>query len=163
MMGVLTKSLPEMTVVCFDGFRPEPELEAQRLREEWLKLHPEVAESCRYFGHNIDLAGNLAHEPDNDGYRMMVTVPAGVELESDAPIGTIDAGEFVVTGIEGSFVEDPSGLWIMEGWRRLQVMCDRQGLRIHPSGRWYEESLEPATAGKLRFDLYLEIEPGTID
>lgn len=158
MMGVLSKSLPEMSVVCFDGFRPDPELEAQKLMGEWLEAHPEIAASCRFFGHNIDMSGKLAHEPDNDGYRMMVTVPKGADLESDVVVRIIEAGEFVVTGIEGSFVEDPSGSWIAEGWRRLQVMCERQDLKIHPSGRWYEESLSPVTEGRVRFDLYVEIE-----
>ncbi|MCP3976212.1 MAG: helix-turn-helix transcriptional regulator [bacterium] len=158
MMGVLSKSLPEMSVVCFDGFRPEPELAAHKLMGEWLEGHPEIADSCRFFGHNIDMSGKLAHEPDNDGYRMMVTVPKGLGLGAEVGVGTIEAGEFVVTGIEGSFVEDPSGSWITEGWRRLQVMCERQALEIHPSGRWYEESLSPVTEGKVRFDLYLEID-----
>jgi len=158
-MGVLTKTLPEMTVVCFDGFRPEPEQQAYELLAAWLAAHPEVAVSYRCFGHNIDRAGVLAHEPDNDGYRLMVTVPDDVSAAADTAIATIGSGEFVVTGIEGSFADDPTGSWITEGWRRLQVMVKRQGLRVHPSRRWFEESLEPVTPGKTRFDLYLEIDP----
>ncbi|MDH5371794.1 MAG: helix-turn-helix transcriptional regulator [Acidimicrobiia bacterium] len=159
MMGVLTKTLPEMAVVCFDGFRPEPEYEAQRLMVEWMSRHADLAGSCRSFGHNIDLSGNLSHEPDNAGYRLMATVPDhAVALETDTPFRKIRPGVFVVTGIEGSFDDDPSGSWITEGWRRLQVMVERQGLRVHPSGRWFEEWLEPAIPGRWRFDLYLEIE-----
>ncbi len=158
MMGVLTKTLPEMTVACFDGFRPEPERQAEELMAAWMSRHPEVAASYRCFGHNIDLSGNLAHEPDNDGYRLMATVQdETLALEPDTKICTIGTGEFVVTGIEGSFADDPSGSWISEGWRRLQVMVQRQGLEVHPSGRWFEEPLEPVTPGKTRFDLYLEI------
>lgn len=159
MMGVLTKTLPEMRVACFDGFRPEPEHQAQQLMAAWISRHPEIVGSCRSFGHNIDLSGEPAHEPDNDGYRLMVTLPdEELELESDIQVRTIRAGEFVVTGIEGSFEEDPSGSWITEGWRRLQVMVERQGLTVHSSGRWFEEELEPITPGRTRFDLYVEID-----
>jgi AraC-like DNA-binding protein len=159
MMGVLTKTLPEMTVACFDGFKPEPEHQAEQLMAEWMSRHPELARSCRTFGHNIDRAGELSHEPDNEGYRLMATVPEeALPLEPDTRVDTIRSGEFVVTGIEGSFEEDPSGAWITEGWRRLQVMVERQGLRVHPSYRWFEEFLEPVTPGRVRFDLYLEID-----
>jgi len=148
-----------MTVVCFDGFRPEPEQQAFSLMTAWMDLHPEVAGEHRVFGHNIDTDGSLAHEPDNDGYRIMVTVPDdSVPLGEGARLGTIEAGKFVVTGIEGSFEDDPSGSWIAEGWKRLRVMMERQGLQIHPSLRWYEESLEPLRPGQMRFDLYVEIE-----
>ena len=159
-MGVLTKTLAEMTVACFDGFRPEPERQAEQLMTAWMSRHPQIAGSCRIFGHNIDLSGHLAHDPDNDGYRLMVTVPADwAEVDPDTGIGKIQPGDFVVTGIEGSFDDDPSGSWITEGWRRLQEMVERQGLRLHPSGRWFEELLEPVTPGRTRFDLYLEIDP----
>ena len=156
-MGVLTKSLPDMQVVYFDGFAPDPEWNAIQEMHAWLEQHQEVASSYRTFGHNIDRAGRLSHDPVNEGYRVMVTVPAELSLGPDDRIGTIAAGEFVVTGIEGSFDDDPSGAWITEGWKRLQVMVERQGLRVHPSGRWYEEVLEPTEPGKTRFDLYLEV------
>ena len=98
MMGVLTKTLPEMTVVCFDGFRPEPEHQAQQLMAEWMSLHPDLAASYRSFGHNIDLSGNLSHEPDNVGYRLMATVPDEVvALEPDTPFRKIRPGEFVAS------------------------------------------------------------------
>lgn len=158
-MGVLMKSLPEMTAVCFDGFRPEPEQQAHEQMATWMDLHPESVASCRIFGHNIDRAGNLSQNPVNDGYRLMVTIPAGAPpLEPETHLTTIDSGEFVVTGIEGSFDDDPTGTWITEGWKRLQVMIERQGLVVHPSNRWYEEALEPTAPGRARFDLYLEIE-----
>ena len=73
-MGVLTTSLPAMTAACFDGFRPEPERAAQHQLEEWLARHPEVARSYRSFAHNIDAAGRLSHQPDNDGYRAQCRV-----------------------------------------------------------------------------------------
>jgi hypothetical protein len=37
-------------------------------------------------------------------------------------------------------------------------MVERQGLRVHPSYRWFEEALEPSEPSRTRFDLYLEIE-----
>ena len=74
-------------------------------------------------------------------------------------IATIAAGTFVVTGIEGSFEDDPTGAWITAGWQRLHEVVTRNGLTVHPSCRWYEEHLEPIESGRVRFDLYLEIEP----
>lgn len=157
MMGVLTKSLPEMHVVAFDGFQPEPESTAFGKMEAWMEQHPEVVGSHRIFGHNIDAAGRLAHDPHNYGYRVMMTVPDAALPLDDAPVETIAAGTFVVTGIEGSFEEDPSGAWITAGWRRLQEMVKRNDLEVHPSHRWFEELLEPVEPGNTRFDLYLEL------
>jgi hypothetical protein len=48
--------------------------------------------------------------------------------------------------------------WVTNGWKRLQVMLERQGLRVHPSSRWYEETLEPSTSGRTRIDPYVQIE-----
>ncbi len=159
-MGVVTTTLPEMRVVAFDGFRPEPELAAFRSMTAWLDKHPEIAASSRSFGYNINRLGERAHEPENEGYRLIVTVPDGfTPAESDVTIVTERSGAFVVTAIEGSFTDDPSGSWITEGWRRLQVMVERQDLRIHSSYRWFEEALEPSQSDRRRFDLYLEIEP----
>ncbi|MCP4305973.1 MAG: helix-turn-helix transcriptional regulator [bacterium] len=158
MMGVLTKSLPKMTVVYFDGFKPEPEDSATREMEAWVERHPEAAGSHRVFGHNIDADGRLAHEPDNYGYRVMVTVPEQVlPFDDDTQVASIEAGTFVVTGIEGSFEDDPSGSWITEGWNRLDEMVKRNDLEIHPSHRWFEEVLEPTQPGNMRFDLYAEL------
>ena len=158
-MGVVTTTLPEMRAVAFDGFRPEPERAAQGLMADWLGRHPEVAPSFRAFGYNIDRSGERSHEPDNEGYRLIVTIPDEfTPPEPEAPVLKERPGTFVVTGIEGSFSDDPSGSWITDGWRRLHVMVERQGLRVHPSYRWFEEALEPSEPGRTRFDLYLEIE-----
>jgi len=159
-MGVVTTTLPEMTVVAFDGFRPEPELAAFRSMKAWLDKHPGIAASSRSFGYNIDRHGERGHEPENEGYRLIVTVPEGfTQAESDVAIVTERSGAFVVTAIEGSFTDDPSGSWITEGWRRLRVMVEQQGLRVHPANRWFEEALDPSLPDRMRFDLYLEIEP----
>jgi AraC-like DNA-binding protein len=157
-MGVLTRSLPDMTVACFDGFKPDPEYAAHRGMEAWVERHPEAVGSHRVFGHNIDAEGRLAHDPDNYGYRVLLTVPeTALPFNDQTRLETIEAGLFVVTGIEGSFTEDPSGTWITEGWRRLQEMVKRNDLKIHPSHRWFEELLDPVEPGNTRFDLYLEI------
>jgi DNA gyrase inhibitor GyrI len=158
MMGVLTRSLPDMTVVCFDGFRPDPELTALQAMEAWLEDHEEILESHRVFGHNIDRDGRLSHEPENEGYRVMVTVPESVPPSEDGTrTMTIEGGKYIVTGIEGSFDEDPTGSWITAGWRRLHEMMKRNGIEGHPSHRYFEEHLEPVEPGRTRFDLYLEI------
>jgi AraC-like DNA-binding protein len=159
MMGVLTKTLPKMSAVVFDGFEPEPEGAAHEKMEAWMERHPEAVGSHRIFGHNIDRNGRLAHDPDNVGYRVMLTVPDEIlPFDDDSHVATIEAGRFVVTGIEGSFEVDPSGRWITEGWQRLQEMAERSDYRLHPSHRWFEELLEPAEEGNVRFDLYLELE-----
>lgn len=158
MMGVVTKSLPKMTVVVFDGFQPEPEDTALHEMEAWMERHPEAVGSHRIFGHNIDLGGNLAHDPDNVGYRVMLTVPdTALPLDDGTRLDAIEPGTFVVTGIEGSFDDDPSGSWITEGWHRLEEMVKRNDLEVHESHRWFEELLEPVEEGRTRFDLYLEL------
>ena len=159
-MGVVTKTLPEMTVVAFDGFKPEPEQSAFHAMQAWLDRHPQVAAASRAFGYNINRSGERAHDPDNEGYRLIVTVPDGFSPpEQDTEVLMERSGTFVVTAIEGSFSDDPSGAWITEGWRRLQVMVEQQGLRVHPANRWFEEALDPSLPNRMRFDLYLEIEP----
>ena len=157
-MGVLTKSLPEMKVAVFDGFRPDPEWTALAKMEAWLEHHGEAIGPHRVFGHNIDTDGNLAFEAANFGYRVMVTVPEmALPFDDETTVATIEAGRFVVTGIEGSFEEDPSGSWITAGWQRLTEMVKRNELEAHPSRRWFEEMLEPVEPGNTRFDLYLEL------
>ena len=157
-MGVLTKSLPEMRVVVFDGYKPDPEFTALKKMETWLERHRDAIGPHRVFGHNIDENGRLAFDPDNVGYRVMVTVPEeALPFDDETEVATIAAGTFVVTGIEGSFEDDPSGSWITAGWQRLQEMVKRNDLSVHPSGRWFEESLEPVERGNTRFDLYLEL------
>jgi AraC-like DNA-binding protein len=157
-MGVLTKSLPEMKVAVFDGFAPDPEWKAIQQMETWLERHGEEIGPHRVFGHNIDEDGRLAFEPANVGYRVMVTVPeAALPFDDDATVATIEAGTFVVTGIEGSFEEDPSGSWVTAGWGRLNEMVKRNELEVHSSHRWFEEVLEPVEPGNTRFDLYLEL------
>ena len=157
-MGVLTKSLPEMRVVVFDGFAPDPEWKAIQKMETWLQRHGETIGPHRVFGHNIDEEGRLAFEAANVGYRTMVTVPeAALPFDDETTVATIGAGTFVVTGIEGSFEEDPSGSWVTAGWQRLNEMVKRNDLGVHPSRRWFEEMLDPVEPGNTRFDLYIEL------
>ena len=153
-------ALPEMRVIAFDGFRPEPELAAFRSMTAWLDERPEIAASSRSFGYNIDRFGERSHDSANEGYRLIVTLPDEfAPAGSDVAIVTERPGAYVVTAIEGSFTDDPSGLWITEGWQRLHEMVERQNLRIHPTHRWFEEALEPPRPDRMRFDLFLEIEP----
>lgn len=157
-MGVLTKSLPEMKVAVFDGFAPDPEWKAIQKSEEWLERHGDEIGPHRVFGHNIDKDGRLAFEAANVGYRVMVTVPeTALPFDDETTVATIEAGKFVVTGIEGSFEEDPSGSWVTAGWKRLNEMVKRNELKVHPSRRWFEEVLEPVEPGNTRFDLYIEL------
>ncbi len=158
-MGVLTKRLTDLPAVAFDGFRPEPETTALQEMERWRRRHPGAGR--RVFGHNIDREGRHADDPINEGYRVLLTLDAPENDPGDgARSATIPGGTFVVTGIEGSFEDDPTGAWITAGWKRLQEMVQRNGITVHPSCRWYEEHLEPVEPGLARFDLYLEIVPG---
>lgn len=154
-MGVLTKHLKPMEAVVFDGYAPNPEDRAVSAMDTWLESHPDIT-SYRVFGHNIDEHGLPASDPDNVGYRIYVTVDPDVPI-SDAARTTIEAGAFLVTGIEGSFEEDPGGAWVGAGWDRMNEMARRSGMTISKDARWFEEVLEPTEPGNTRFDLLLEI------
>lgn len=158
-MGVIVKSLSEMRVAAFEGFAPEPEEKAKEQREEWLRKRDLKNKPHRAFGHNIDLEGKIANDPENVGYKTLVTITDELDLKSDnVKTEVIKAGEFVVTGIEGNFESDPSGKWITEGWQKLEKMIKHKGYKVKCPCRWFEEELEPSKPGNLRLDLYLEIE-----
>lgn len=157
-MDLVTTTLPEMRVVSFDGFRPEPEQTAHALMAAWLERHPEIKAASRSYGYNIDRSGERSHEPDNEGYRLLVAVPDGfTPADPEVAVAIERPGTFAVGGIEGSFSDDPSGSWITDGWHGLRATVERQGLRVHPSHRWFEEALEAADPGRVRFNLYLEL------
>jgi AraC-like DNA-binding protein len=155
-MGVIVKELPEMSVLCFDGFAPEPENKAHASMESWLKQSG-YTKPYRIFGHNIDREGNLAHDPNNIGYRLLVTVETErLSAEDKRKVHTIASGRYVVTGVEGDISSgDPK--WIGEGWGRMKEMMSKKGYRAHHCPRWLEEQLEPSKPGNLRLDLYLEV------
>lgn len=112
----------------------------------------------RVFGHNIDLDGNLSNDPNNVGYKLMVTLDDSYDnIDSETKIDFIESGRFVVTGIEGN-ISDGDGKWIMEGWGELNMMIKQGNYIIKKPMRWFEEELEPSKLGNLRLDLYLEIE-----
>mgnify|MGYP001809692106 FL=1 len=155
-MGIITKELSDQTVAYFDGFAPDSEDKAHAALDAWLKDRPATGKPRRVFGHNIDRKGNQSNEPDNEGYRLLVTLESG-ESAGAAPTSVIRAGKFLVTGIEGSFEGDPTGKWIQDGWKRMNELIREKGLRPHRAPRWFEEELEPSKPGNLRLDLYLEI------
>ncbi len=155
-MGIIIKELPETTVACFDGYAPDSEQKAGKLLAEWKKSHPEKGKPRRVFGHNIDRHGQPANDPQNEGYRFMITLECASEADG-ATVAVIAPGKFLVTGIEGNFKDDPSGGWIGKGWERMQKLVQEKGYRIPEKARWFEEELEPSILGNLRLDLYLEI------
>ncbi|MGL1891628.1 MAG: AraC family transcriptional regulator [Spirochaetaceae bacterium] len=158
-MGVVVKSLKEMKVVAFEGFAPEPEEKAKEKMVEWLNKRDLHNKPHRIFGFNIDLDGKAFNEPENEGYKFLVTISDELDLTKDnIKTEVINAGNFVVTGIEGNFEVDPTGKWITEGWQKLKNMIKHKGYKIKHPGRWFEEELEPSKQGNLRLDLYLEIE-----
>ncbi len=157
-MGVIVKELQDMEVACFDGFAPEPEHKAFQKMEEWKTRQKSFAKPYRIFGYNIDRKGELAHDPDNEGYRVMVTIDPNRPRDEATEYRTIKAGRFVVTGIEGNFETDPAGKWITAGWQKLNTMISDKGYKIKCPARYFEEQLEPSKPGNLRLDLYLEIE-----
>ncbi len=155
-MGIIVKELADMAAVYFDGFSPESETKAHIALDAWRANHPGSGKPRRVFGHNIDRTGNLSCDPDNEGYRLLATVEPG-EDSGGAPATLIRGGKFLVTGIEGNFESDPSGKWIVDGWKRMNALIAEKGLRPHHAPRWFEEELEPSKPGNLRLDLYLEI------
>lgn len=147
-----------MRVATFEGFAPEPEQKAKEQMEKWLSKREFENKPYRIFGHNIDLDGKIAHDPENVGYKFLITIADELDLASDnVKTEVIKAGKFVVTGIEGNFESDPGGKWITEGWQKLEKMIKHKGYKVK-SERWFEEELEPSKPGNLRLDLYMEIE-----
>jgi AraC-like DNA-binding protein len=157
-MGVIVKELDDMKVACFDGFAPEPESKAFKKMEEWKTKQKSFVKPYRVFGYNIDRNGNMAHDPDNLGYRVMLTLDAEYPQDDTTHYQTIKAGKFVVTGIEGNLKDDPGGKWITAGWQKLHTMITDKGYKVKCPVRYFEEELEPSKPGNLRLDLYLEIE-----
>jgi DNA gyrase inhibitor GyrI len=156
-MGVIVKELPEMKVVCFEGFVPEPENKAGEKMKEWMNDHGIGNKPHRIFGHNIDYKGNMANDPENVGYKFMVTVDQiDVSKMTDAKFDVIKPGKFVVTGIEGEINGNPS--WIGKGWQKMNKMINEKGYKVKQPARWFEEELKPSCPGNLRLDLYLEID-----
>jgi AraC-like DNA-binding protein len=157
-MGVIVKELEDMEVACFDGFAPEPEHKAFEKMEAWKSGRKAVTGPYRIFGYNIDRKGELAHDPDNVGYRVMITVDPDRPRDQATQYRSIQAGKFVVTGIEGNIAADPSGKWITAGWQKLHTMIADKQYKVKCPARYFEEQLEPSRPGNLRLDLYLEIE-----
>lgn len=157
-MGVIVKKMPAAEALAFDGFAPNPEDKAFAAMAAWLAERGLESAPRRVFGHNIDRQGNLSNNPQNEGYRVLLCLESldGVDARG-ARRTTMAAGSFVVTGIEGSCENDPSGAWITAGWGRLIEMVKAKNYNSHPSGRWFEEHLEPSAPGNMRLDLYSEI------
>lgn len=154
-MGVITKQLPDMRVVYFDGFAPNPEHKGKIKMLEWIERSGLKNKPYRVFGHNIDYDGNIDHNPKNVGYRFFVTIPDDFDVEG-VDVMTLKGGNFVVNGIEGD--PEADGEWITEGWMRMQSMVDAKNYSYKRPGRWFEEELEPSKKGNLRLDLYAEID-----
>ena len=158
-MGVIVKKLPGMKAVFFEGYAPEPENKATAKMEEWLIKKQLKKGTYRTFGHNIDMSGNLASDPKNVGYKILVTINDETNIKDDnIKTDFIEPGKFVVTGIEGNFESDPEGKWISAGWEKLNQMVKQKGYKVKCPARWFEEVLEPSVPENLRLDLYIEIE-----
>ncbi len=157
-MGVIVKELEEMKVASFTGFVPEPETRAHDAMSAWMKANRMEDKPHRIFGHNIDREGNLSCDPQNVGYKFMVTIDRiDTTGFSEAKYETIKPGRFVVTGIEGC-ITGGDGTWITEGWQKMNEMIREKGYKVKQQPRWFEEELKPSLPGNLRLDLYLEIE-----
>ena len=131
MTDFLPRAKTKLTQHLIAGSRPIPRREKPR----------------RVFGHNIDVKGNPDCKPDNDGYRLMVTLDSADEAEG-AKTAVIRKGKFLVTGIEGNFENDPSGAWITAGWKRMDEMFREKNLRSHPAPRWFERRTRAVSAGQ---------------
>jgi DNA gyrase inhibitor GyrI len=154
-MKATIKRLPELKVVCFEGYSPEPEMQAFRKVEEWIRDLP-VDEDRRIFGHNIDTEGNLSPDPQNAGYKVLVSVsdfPADLKgIKTDV----INPGKFAVVSTGGKI--ESAGQWVMDGWQKMNQLIDSEKLKIKSSPRWYEEHLPSPDPDSMMMDLYLELE-----
>ena len=160
-MGIIVKELPEMRVVSFTGFSPDPETKAHTRIWDWQKKNGGLDKKpFRNFGHNTDHNGDGCSAKgnfDNYGYKVMVTIPEEIqEANDDLTIEAIKPGRFIVTGVEGDVQK--GGKFISEGWKKIWDMAKTKGYKVKSNGRCYEEKLEPSVPGLLRLDLYMEIE-----
>ena len=154
-MELIIKELPEMKMACFEGYAPDPETKAHNKMEEWLKKNKLENIKHRVFGHNVDMQGNLSHDPHNVGYKFLVTIDDEIYINPDVKTEVIKPGKFAVIGVEGSIDAEP--IWIGEGWLSLKRMM-KEKKYYHKCPRDFEEELEPSKPRDLRLDLYLEIE-----
>lgn len=158
-MGVLIKDLPAMEAVCFSALGRDCERKAAAARFEWMEAHTQAGKPRRIFGHNIDAEGKRENKPENSGYKFFVSLDAGESAAVRAeglPVESLPAGRFAVTGVEGPMAE--AGAFIPEGWKRMNEMMESKGMKAKQPVRWFEEELEPSATGRLRLDLYLELE-----
>src|SRR5512133_2088646 len=137
-MKTSIKILPELKVVCFEGYSPEPELKAFKKVEEWIKDHPDD-ENRRIFGHNIDSLGNLSLDPQNAGYKVLISVDEYPD-EENIKTEIITPGKFVVVSTGGKI--EAAGQWVMEGWQKMNQLIDTEKLKVKSSPRWFEEHLQ---------------------
>ena len=160
-MGVIVKKLPQMKALAFSALAPQSEDKALGAMNEWLNSKNLGDTPRRIFGHNIDRNGNISHDPENEGYKVFLCLDKFDEIDtSGARIEIIPAGTFIATGIEGSFEEDPSCRFIVEGWQRMNKMAEEKNYKIKQPARWFEEQLEASKPGNMRLDLYIEIAAG---
>ena len=61
--------------------------------KDWLKIHKSEDKPQRIFGHNIDLNGKLTYDPQNAGYKVLVTIKAPIIKKSNVKTEIIE--EFV--------------------------------------------------------------------
>jgi len=161
-MEVIVKDLCSMRVVSCTAFSPEPETKAHDRIWAWARQNGQEERPHRNFGHDTDAKGrgysNLGNR-ENYGYKVMLTIGESVsdaDAGGDLKLETLEAGRFLVTGVEGD-VESGSD-FIGIGWRALLAEAVKRGYRVKPGGRCLEEKLEPSRPGLLRLDLYTEIE-----
>lgn len=158
-MGVIVKKLPQMKALAFSAFAPQSEDKAIASMNEWLNSKKLNDSPRRVFGHNIDRNGNVSNDPQNEGYKILLCLDNSDDIDTDGgTIEIIQAGTFIATGIEGSFEEDPSCRFIVEGWQRMNKMAEEKNYKIKQPARWFEEQLEASKPGNMRLDLYIEIE-----
>ena len=161
-MEVIVRDLGSMRVVSCTAFSPEPETKAHDRIWEWATQNGQEGRPHRNFGHDTDPNGrgysNLGNRR-NYGYKVMLTIGesvSGADVGGDLKLETLEAGRFLVTGVEGDVASGSDFIGI--GWRALLSEAVKRGYRVKPGGRCLEEKLEPSRPGLLRLDLYTEIE-----
>jgi AraC-like DNA-binding protein/DNA gyrase inhibitor GyrI len=158
-MGIIVKELPEMRVVSYIGFSPDPETKAHDRIWKWAKKQGLDKKPHRNFGHDTDAKGKGFGTIDhnNYGYKVMQTISDDItRVDNDLNIETIKAGRFAVIGVEGDVIHN-GGKFITEGWQKLGEMAKKKGYEVKGNPRCFEEKLEASVPDYLRLDLYMEI------
>lgn len=155
-MEASIKFLPELNLICFEGFSPDSEIKAFNSMKAWIKDLGLIDLPYRVFGYNIDSQGNLSYDPQHAGYKVLLNINySGIDV-TNIKTEVIKPGKFLVVRTEGNI--ENVGQWLMEGWARINKTIQDENLKVKSAPRWYEEHIKTQNPDYMQVDLYIEIE-----